>query len=322
MLPLMTRRAALAGLAVSAARPASADPTALPDQPTIVVAGPEAGSTDVWAATIAGVIGRSLQGSPLERRNVGGADGVTGANQFQAQTAPDGATALLAPGTALLSWLIGDPRVRFDAGRWMPLWSGRLSVSVASREALRPGQVVRVGTPGVAGPELALMLTLRLLGFAVAAVPPGADSDVALVRGPLDRAASPWQPAFGFGSFNGDGELVRDPAEPDLPTVQEVVRQDRSSASAEALRAVAAAATLDVALVLPEPSPAALVAWWRHGCDALGRSPAIQAQAARARVQPLGPSATAANLASIAVDPAVLLELRRWVGAQPVGRPG
>lgn len=322
MLTPITRRAALAGLTASAARAASAAPTALPDQPVIVVAGPEAGPTDAWAAAIAGVIGHALQGSPLERRNVGGADGVTGANQFQAQTAPDGATALLVPGTALVSWLIGDPRVRFDAGRWMPLWGGRVSASVMSRQALRPGQVLRVGTLGVAGPELALLLALRLLGCDVVPVPPGADTDIALVRGLPDRADSSWLPAFSFGAFSREGDLVRDPAEPDLPTVLELFRPDRSPESAEALRAVAAAVMLDVALVLPEPSPAALVAWWRHGCDALSRSPTIQAQAARARVQPLGPSLTAANLASIAVDPAVLLELRRWLGAQSVGRQG
>ena len=47
---------------------------------------------------------------------IGSADGVTGANQFEARGAPDGQTVLLVPGQAAVAWMVGDPRAQFDVG--------------------------------------------------------------------------------------------------------------------------------------------------------------------------------------------------------------
>ncbi len=107
-------------------RPALALPVRPPATPfadgaTLLVAGPESGATDRWAALLGPALGRGLPpGTQVHTEAVGGPDGVTGANQFEARTTPDGTTALLLPGSAALAWLVGDPRARFDAAHWMP----------------------------------------------------------------------------------------------------------------------------------------------------------------------------------------------------------
>ena len=84
----------------------------------------------------------------LALRNVGGIDGVTGANQFDARVEPDGATALLVPGTAAMCWLTGEARARFDFSRWIPLWAGMGSAVLVSRGPLANGGGVRLGASG------------------------------------------------------------------------------------------------------------------------------------------------------------------------------
>ena len=66
-----------------------------------MIAGPPGGRLDRWADMLVPALSRGLAGRvPLARRNVGGIDGVTGANQFEARGEPDGSTALLVPGAA------------------------------------------------------------------------------------------------------------------------------------------------------------------------------------------------------------------------------
>lgn len=341
MLRPMTRRGALAGVAgCFAAGAARSAPSSLPDAPKILVAGPAGGRVDQWAALIAEPLGRAFQqGSALSRQNVGGPDGVTGANQFQARAAPDGATALLVPGAAALSWLTGDSRVRFDAGRWVPLWGADLSAALASRVPLTAGRRVRMALQSVVGPELAALLALDLMGVEVVPVRTDlagvrllerADVDVVLLRGAelrnetADFASLGWTLALGFGAIGANGELARDPSLPNLPIAQELIGGAHAERVAElslGLRAVTTAMKLDLALVLPQLSPAALVAWWRRGCGGLSGAPAVQAEAVRTLVRPIGPGSAAASVSSISVEAPVLLELRRWLAERYQWRP-
>jgi hypothetical protein len=146
---------------------------------------------------MAPALGRALQqGAALPRQNVGGPDGVTGANQFDAHANPDGSTALLVPGQAALSWLCGDTRVKFDAGRWVPVWAGSTSAALATRVKLVPGQTVRVAVGNLIGPELAGLLALDLLG--IDAVPVRIDG-----AGPSPRLAGLRQAGGRWRSASG-----------------------------------------------------------------------------------------------------------------------
>jgi hypothetical protein len=341
MLKPIGRRGALAGLAVCVAGGnAWGAPTGFPETTTLLVAGPPGGRADRWAELMAPALGRALQqGAALSRENVGGADGVTGANQFEARAEPDGSTALVVPGSAALSWLCGDLRVKFDAGHWIPVWGGNASAALASRLRLVPGQRLRVGVQSVVGPELAALLALDLMGIPVVPVALTADGPNPITRPDIDAvflhgadlrnrgealAAAGLSLALGFGTTGPDGAPIRDPAFPDLPIAQELIGRPRHDAGLElvsAMRAVIGAARLDLALVLPQLSPAAIVAWWRRGCGALAQTPELQAEAARSLVRPISPQHAGTSTAAIMVDLPVLLELRRWLAERYQWRP-
>lgn len=341
MLTPITRRGVLAAFAgVPAASAAGTAPFDFPEQPTILVAGPAGGRLDHWADVIAEPLGRALQqGSALVRQNAGGPDGVTGANQFQARAAPDGGTALLVPGTAALSWLTGDTRVRFEAGRWIPLWGGNTSAALAGRVRLTTGRPLRMPVHSIVGPELTALLALDLTGCQVTPVgvdQPDAnllgrsDLDIMFLRGAALQdearllAARGWSLVLSFGTIGPNGEVARDPSYSNLPIPQELIAGSRGVVKTElalALRAVTAAMKLDLALVLPELSPAAVVAWWRRGCGALAAAAEVQTEALRTQVRPIGSGAAAATVSSITVDAPVLLALRRWLAERHQWRP-
>jgi hypothetical protein len=341
MLRAIARRRALAGVAASfAAGGAWSAPAGLPEQPSLMVAGPPGGWTDHWAEAIAPMLGRALQRpAPLPRENVGGQDGVTGANQFEARAEPDGSAAMLVPGSAALAWLAGEARVKFDPARWVPVWAGTRPAALASRVALVPGRRIRVGVRNVIGPEMAALLALDLLGMEVLAVQldptvPVAtnrpDLDAVVLQGPALRgqpellAATGWKLAIGFGSISANGQLVRDRLFPNLPIATELIRAPRHEAEMEltaALKAVCAATQLDLALVLPQLSPAAVVAWWRRGCGSLLGSAELKAEAARSLTRPVGPLLAGGSTGAIAVEAPVLLSLRRWLAERNQWHP-
>lgn len=329
----ITRRRALitgAGAAVLAHAPhAAAAPSSLPAQPSLLVAGPAGSAVDHWADVLAPPLGRQLLGSgTLNWENVGGADGVTGINQFQARTNPDGATALLLPGTALLSWLAGDTRARFDAGAWAPLWAGMTGAMVATRAPLLAGSTVRLAIQSVSGPELEGLLALQLMGIEATPVPITGklsamnavrrdDIDAVYLRGAAMQEAGTlaglgWRPAFTLSRI-----FPEIPSAPDLFVPARLA--DKSLVAA--FRAVTAAAALDVALVLPAMAPATVLAWWRRGCDQLDDESRVREAAAAARLRPADAGQLAAQLASVTLDMNAMLSLRTLLADRYHFRP-
>ena len=331
-------------LALGAAVLAGAAPMTLPDGATLLVAGPDGGVVDRWAAWLEPTLRRVVApGAGLRRDLVGGMDGVTAANQFEAQVAPDGATALLLPGAAAMAWLVGDPRARFDAARWVPALAGVTSSLVASRVSagrILGGTKLRIAAPDPAGPDLPALLALDMLGASwkpVFGLDEAAARD-ALARGQVDavclhgrRAAEGARalavagapPIFTFGVPDENGLPRRDPAFAGVPDVAELLPAlpgDRSLHAA--WRATIAAGQLEVALVLPQFTPAALVALWRRACAQAVGSGAVQAQAVSAGVRPLPVPAATASTVTVVADAAALLALRRWMATRLDYRPG
>ena len=314
----MTRRQAMASLALSAnltVGVARAAGSSLPATPKLCVAGPAGGLADRWAAVIAEPMGTALHDAgapPLPYENIGGADGVTGANQYQARAVPDGTMALLLPGAALRAWLVGDTRVRFDIGTLAPLWGVTTQAVVATRARLEPGRAVRVAVSGIDGPGLEALLALELMGIEAIPVIGGRPDEVdavylrgAAARDPL--SAPGFAPAFSLGGRPG-----REPAFPDLPQAADLFAP-ALAANREAVdmfQAVSAAASIEVTLVLPAVVPAAVLAWWRHGCAQMDDAPAVRAAAASAAVRQNDAGQIATQLASVALDMPAMLALR------------
>ncbi len=318
-------------------RPAS---TPFADGATLLVAGPESGAIDRWALLLGPALGRGLPpGTQIRTETVGGLDGVTGANQFEARTTPDGTTALLLPGSAALAWLVGDPRAQFDAAHWVPGLAGTTPGMLASRiplASLLSGTHLRVGAAGPAGADLPMLLALDMMGMnwtPVFGLNNEAALSDALAHGTVDAvplwgrrisgqvhafATTGAQPIFTLGVPDDAGVLQRDPTFPGRPTASELIarRVPPNTALEAAFRAAAAAAQLDVALVLPQLTPAAMVAVWRHACAVAAGSPDVQTQASALGVRPLSAPAAANSTAAMATDTEALLELRRWLATR------
>ena len=314
------RRAALAGLAgaVAAAAPAL--------DAELLVAGPDGGRLDKWADLVMPSLARALPGSArMTRRTLGGVDGVTGANSFDALVTPDGTTALLAPGAAPLAWLAGDPRAKFDPSRWVPVWAALAPAVLLTRAPLTPGRPLRLPALGPAGPALPMLLALDLLGIEAVLLPPAAaqppaEVDAVFLSGPGTPqaaallAAAGLRPALALGTPDGAG-WGRDPAFPDTPTaVHQVMARDPPPALAAALRATAAAVQLDAALVLPALSHAALVSAWHQACSRIAANAGVLAAAGQGVRS--GSPAAGVLLGAIAAGGPAIPALQQWLSAR------
>lgn len=353
--PELPRRRILAGAASLSAAAAFGRPghgaaaalvAAFPEGATLLVGGPATGRTAEWGRLLAPLLQQGLPlTEPLRQDLVGGADGVTAANQFEARTTPDGATALLLPGSAALLWLVGDPRAKFDVAHWVPGLAGIGSGVIAARlplERLGIGAPVRFAAAAPNGPELPGLLAIELLGLRLVPVfgigTEAARRD-ALAHGVVDAvfvggrdvpqlvpalAASGALPLLSMGSPDATGAWQRDAAYPALPTLPEL-RAARGLPPAAPLmpawRAAATAVQLDVALVLPHLTPAAMVALWRLACAKAAAAPELQAAASSIAVRPQAAPVASASTEALAVDAAALLVLRRWLTTRFNWRP-
>src|SRR6185312_12812239 len=134
------------------------------------------------------------------------------------------------------------------------------------------------------------------------------------------------RPLFSLGAFDAEGSPARDPLFPDLPRMTEVYGRLHHAPPAgrlyDAYAAAAAAARLDFGVMLPQLTPAAIVALWRRaGAQAAG-SPELQAAADAASVRPVSGAGAAASTGAVATDAGTLLELRHWLASRFNWRPG
>jgi len=354
----LARRPLLGGLATAAAllglgrrRPRAAEAVsagAFGRGATLLVAGPDGGRLDHLSAVIAPALHRSLPpGTAIRRTAAGAADGVTGANQFAARAAPDGVSVLMVPGTAALDWLAGDARAHFDAASWVPVMAGVWPGVVAGRlsaDALGRGAKVRVAAGAPVGPDLPALLAIELLGARAEPVFGFQDADAvreAWRRGTVDlvflhgsRVAQELaevtalgaEPLFCLGVPQPSGAFGRDPLLPKIPALPELYAQLNGAPPAgllfSAWCALAAAAQLDFALVLPQLTPAALVALWRRAGAETADALDVRATAAAEGFRPLAGPAANASTAAVAADAEALLELRQWLASRFDWHPG
>ncbi len=314
--------------------------------PALLVAGPPDAAPGRLARLLAPRLGTALQaGAALPVSATGGRDGVTGANAFEALTAPDGSTAMLVPGAAAIAWLAGDPRVHFDASRWVPALASLSSGVVVARvdaDAPRAGRTLRVAASTLTGAELPALLGLSMLSLEPSPVfglaePP--DAEAALLAGRVDAiflgghdvpqrlrrlGRLGFAPVFSLGGSDDDS-LVADPALDGVPAFAERFRRQvgrvPSGPLFAAWRAIAAAARLDVALVLPPLAPPSLVARWRSACESAVSDLGLVSATRTAQVDAVSAPGCVQALARINADETAQLSLRRWIAARPEWRP-
>ena len=328
---------------MAAARPPNANAAATVPfaAATLLVGGPGGGGVDAWADWLAPVLGPALfTGVALRKDVVGGVDGVTAANQFEAWAVPDGSTAALLPGAAALAWLCGDPRARFDAARWVSALAATTPCLVVSRLTMAQvaaGTPLRIAASAPGGKELPAMLALDLLGATWHPAWALTDPVDALQSGQVDTvclagrhvpdiaaslAAAGAAPLFSFGAVDDTGAPRRAADFPNTPDAAELLAgRAVNEHLLAAWHAAASAAALNMALVLPQLTPAAMVAQWRRACALASGSSLVQSQASADGLRAIPAPAASACTTAVLADTAALLELRRWLALRLDYRP-
>jgi tripartite-type tricarboxylate transporter receptor subunit TctC len=213
----------------------------------------ETGGSARWANFYAPLLSEALPGNPtVVVTFMPGAGSTRGANHFQGLEYEDGTTIFGSSGSTQFPFLLNDPRVRYEYGDWnVVLASGTGGVAYLPADLaaqLEAGGVDALleenfiyGSQGATRLDLVPLLAWELLGLNVEPVfgiEGRGDGRLMFERGeanidyqtsssylsgvvPLVEAgtAVPW---FSFGALDADGNLVRDPTFPDMPSFAEV----------------------------------------------------------------------------------------------------
>ncbi|MBB2165742.1 hypothetical protein HLH26_14590 [Gluconacetobacter sp. 1b LMG 1731] len=310
--------------------------------PTLLVAGSAESAAGRWSTVLAPALAQGLGSpAPLATHLTSGLDGVTGANQFDTQTVPDGATALLVPGAALVASLAGDPRAHYDFGRWVPLLFSLVSPIVVGRADLHRtlrdlvrDRPIRVAVSSDHSIELATVMAMAIFGFrpipvtgfatpqeALTALRDG-KVDVVQISDPmppqtLDALLAPLEQTGATPLFTlTDNVRVTVHGTP-VPSFAERFNQERGRPPAgllyDAWKIVAAAASLDIGLMLPMLTPPEQVAGWRHAvglASSQGALDTLRNDAGRTLVS--GPDC-GRYLHDMTGEITAVLMLRRWL---------
>jgi len=213
----------------------------------------ETGGSARWANFYAPLLSEALPGNPtVVVTFMPGAGSTSGANHFQGLEYVDGTTIFGSSGSTQFPYLLNDPRVRYEYGDWnVVLASGTGGVVYLPADlagAMEAGGIDALmgenfiyGSQGATRLDLVPLLAWQMLGLDVEPVfgiQGRGDGRLMFERGeanidyqtsssylsgvaPLVEAgtAVPW---FSFGSLDEDGNVVRDPTFPDMPSFAEV----------------------------------------------------------------------------------------------------
>ncbi len=324
---MIKRRHFLAGLGAApfGARAALADAGA--PSLSLLVAGPAGEQTSRWANAFALAMSAGFPGSPaLITDEEGGLDGVTGANRLDALVMPDGKTAAILPGAALIEWMTGDSRVHFDPTRWLPVLAGtnsgvlvaRLGSTPPTLKALQAFAPLRLAVDRPESDDLAALLALERLGVTAAplfGLRGTAAKTRAFVAGEVDAVflcgegvpediapltANAGVPVFSLGQVDASGAVALDPLLPGVPDVAGLA--STAAVLDAAYLAAAAAARLDFFMVLPRLCDPASVAIWRQAAKAGLGDAGIAAAAMASSVNLLGADGASAELLALDIS--------------------
>jgi len=315
---------------------------------SLLVAGPAGDQTSRWGDACALALSSCYAGSPaIVTQTDGGLDGVTGANQLDALVIPDGRTAAILPGAALIAWLTGDDRVHFDPTHWVPVMAAtnsgvlvvRLGGKPATLEGLRSISPLRLAVDQPQSNDLAALVALTRMGVKITplfGLRDIAAKTQAFVNGAADAvfvagegvpediaplAANGGVPVFCLGAATASGTAGPDPLFPGLPDAL-AFSGDASTALDGAYHAAAAAARLDFLVVLPKLCDPDAVAQWRTAAAGAMTSPALAAAASASWVTLQPAMVAAAQLAALNLGPSDQAGLQAFLSTSFGWQPG
>lgn len=212
----------------------------------------ESGGSARWANFYAPLMSEALPGNPtVVVRYRPGAGSTAGANWFQEQTTDDGSLVFGTSGSTQFPYLLGDPRVRYEYDDWQVV----LASGTGGVVYLPPDLGARFdgdaddlqdeffifGSQGATTLDLVPLLAFRMLGLEVEPVfgiEGRGDGRLMFERGEANidyQTSSAYLsnvvplveqdlavPMMSWGVLDDDGNIVRDPTFPDIPTFREV----------------------------------------------------------------------------------------------------
>ena len=213
----------------------------------------ETGGSAKWANFYAPLLSEALPGNPtVVVKFMPGAGSTKGANWFQEQTFEDGTLIFGSSGSTQFPYLLGDPRVRYEYNDWnVVLASGTGGVAYLPPDlaakmdgmdaSALQGEDFIYGSQGATRLDLVPLLAWEMLGLNVEPVfgiKGRGDGRLMFERGeanidyqtsssflsgvtPLIEAGTA-VPMMSWGALDADGNVVRDPTFPDMPTFKEV----------------------------------------------------------------------------------------------------
>jgi putative tricarboxylic transport membrane protein len=209
-----------------------------------------AGGSDIWIRTIAPYLEKNIAGTPkFTFRNISGGRAIPGMMEFVHKAKPDGLMVLVSSATNYFPVLLGDKAAKYDFRQWKPLLvnpvGGVMYASPASGikrvEDMAKAKNLIYGGISAIGLDMIPLITFELLDLdarGVLGFKGRGDARIAFERGEtnIDYQTTPAYnatvvplikegkaiPLMTFGQLDDKGNIVRDPAVPDLPTVPEV----------------------------------------------------------------------------------------------------
>jgi tripartite-type tricarboxylate transporter receptor subunit TctC len=216
----------------------------------VIIPFPVAGGSDIWIRTIAPYLEKHIPGNPkFNFRNIAGGRGIPGMMEFALKAKRDGHMVLVSSATNYFPVLLGDKAAKYDFRQWKPLLvnavGGVMYVAPASGvkrvEDLTKAKDLIYGGISAIGLDMIPLITFELLELdakGVLGFRGRGEARIAFERGEtnLDYQTTPAYnatvvplikegkaiPLMTFGQLDEKGNIIRDPAVPDLPTVPEV----------------------------------------------------------------------------------------------------
>lgn len=251
--PALAGVAALATM-VSFAGSAAAEVDFSGQRIEIIIPSAAGGASDLSARFLMPLIAERLPGKPtIIIRNVEGAGSIAGANQFQDRAETDGTDLMWMPPSAMLNYVFRDPRGHYKLDEWIPILTtsqgamvyARTSIGIKEAKDLpnvKDELVMGANTP--TSSDIRVLFPLSLLGVEVRPIFGMNRGEVhpGFIRGeyninfdsyaayeeqitPLVEQGEAF-PLFTLGyADEKTGEIVRDPAAPDVPQFLEVYEQ-------------------------------------------------------------------------------------------------
>ncbi|MEM1361380.1 MAG: tricarboxylate transporter [Pseudomonadota bacterium] len=212
----------------------------------------ESGGSAKWANFYAPLLSDALPGQPtVVVKFMPGAGSTKGANWFQNNRTDDGTVIFGTSGSTQFPYLLGDPRVRYEYGDWqVVLASGTGGVAYLPPDLAEQykGDVANLqdvdfiyGSQGATRLDLVPLLAWEMLGLNVEPVfgiKGRGDGRLMFERGEANidyqtsssylKGVTPLVadgkavPMMTWGALDANGNIVRDPTFPDIPTFKEV----------------------------------------------------------------------------------------------------